>query len=92
MEKYLVNAHAKSRLTPETCGHSGQKTRARLEPPRDQTQAIPCKVRAVDQLGAISLELVSVGATLGAIGANDLRRLRTDMNSGQGYDRGHGPF
>ncbi len=30
----LVNVHAKSRLTPDHCGHSGQKPRARPEPAR----------------------------------------------------------
>ena len=39
----LVSAHAKSRLTAETCGHSGQRTRARAEPARTGRASSPAQ-------------------------------------------------
>ena len=60
-EECLVNVHhAKSRLILETCGHSGQKTRARRQPARTgcgpssatcnaERPHAPCNKRAISQ-------------------------------------------
>jgi hypothetical protein len=44
------------------------------------------------EAGLRSRERASLGATLGATGANNLRGIRTNMNSRQERIRGRGPF
>jgi hypothetical protein len=49
-------------------------------------------ISLVGRRGLRSRERASLGATLGATGANNLQGIRTRMNNGQGRVRGHGPI